>query len=49
MHRRVAEHFKNFGRTEETENHNFLELGLMNIPPKWAYLEVQTCVQFGGY
>ena len=32
MHRKVAEHFKSFGRTEETENHNFLEFGLMNIP-----------------
>jgi len=33
MHRKAAEHFKSFGRTEETKNKNFLELGLMNIPP----------------
>lgn len=49
MHRKVAEHFKSFGRTNETENHNFLELGRMNIAQKWTQREVQTCVQFGGY
>lgn len=31
MHSKVAEHFKSFGRIQETENHNFLELGHMNI------------------
>jgi hypothetical protein len=45
MHRKAAELFKSFDRTKETENHNFLELGLMNIAQKWTQREVQTYVQ----
>jgi len=49
MHWKAAEHFKCFGTTEESENRNFLELGLMSILQKLTQREVQTCVQFGGY
>jgi hypothetical protein len=42
MHRKVAKHFKSFGRTKGNENHNFLELGHMNIAQKWTQREVQT-------